>query len=73
MTKAYCQMTSLVGCAGGGWTMVMKVDGRQVILCRFAEIFGGRREGGGGQKPLKNLGALLRVRRLQAIAKWFEQ
>ena len=43
-------MTSLVGCAGGGWTMVMKVDGRQVILCRFAEIFGGRKEGRGGAK-----------------------
>jgi hypothetical protein len=30
MTKTYCQMTSLEGCAGGGWTMVMKVDGHKV-------------------------------------------
>ncbi|CAB4026878.1 Hypothetical predicted protein, partial [Paramuricea clavata] len=29
MSKTYCQMTSLAGCAGGGWTMVMKVDGSQ--------------------------------------------
>ncbi|CAB4018827.1 Hypothetical predicted protein [Paramuricea clavata] len=29
MTKTYCQMTSLEGCAGGGWTMVMKVDGHK--------------------------------------------
>lgn len=27
----YCQMTSLPGCDGGGWTMVMKIDGNKVI------------------------------------------
>jgi hypothetical protein len=26
-TSVYCQITSLVGCAGGGWTMVMKING----------------------------------------------
>ena len=26
-TRVYCQMTSLAGCAGGGWTMVMKING----------------------------------------------
>ena len=29
-TKTYCQMTSLTGCSGGGWTLVMKTDGRKV-------------------------------------------
>ena len=29
-TKTYCQMTSLKGCSGGGWTLVMKTDGRKV-------------------------------------------
>jgi hypothetical protein len=24
-------MTSLEGCAGGGWTMVMKIDGSEVL------------------------------------------
>ena len=23
-------MTSLTGCSGGGWTLVMKIDGRKV-------------------------------------------
>ncbi|XP_028411771.1 uncharacterized protein LOC114534515 [Dendronephthya gigantea] len=25
----YCQMSSVSGCSGGGWTMVMKIDGSQ--------------------------------------------
>ena len=29
-TKTYCQMTSLPGCVGGGWTLVMKIDGNKV-------------------------------------------
>jgi hypothetical protein len=32
-TKMYCQMTSLEGCEGGGWTMAMKIDGGQVGEC----------------------------------------
>lgn len=28
--KTYCQMTSLPGCSGGGWTLAMKIDGRKV-------------------------------------------
>ena len=29
-TKTYCQMTPLTGCSGGGWTLVMKIDGNKV-------------------------------------------
>lgn len=35
VTKTYCQMTSLEGCAGGGWTMVMKIDGNKVFVILF--------------------------------------
>ena len=28
--NVYCQMSSVSGCSGGGWTMVMKIDGSQV-------------------------------------------
>ncbi|XP_028416366.1 uncharacterized skeletal organic matrix protein 5-like [Dendronephthya gigantea] len=27
--NVYCQMSSVSGCFGGGWTMVMKIDGSQ--------------------------------------------
>ncbi|XP_028419280.1 uncharacterized protein LOC114545131 [Dendronephthya gigantea] len=27
--KVYCQMSSVSNCSGGGWTMVMKIDGNQ--------------------------------------------
>ena len=27
----FCQMTALTGCGGGGWTLVMKIDGSKVI------------------------------------------
>ncbi|XP_028416369.1 uncharacterized skeletal organic matrix protein 5-like isoform X1 [Dendronephthya gigantea] len=27
--NVYCQMSSVSGCSGGGWTMVMKIDGNQ--------------------------------------------
>ena len=26
----YCHMTSIRGCGGGGWTLVMKIDGHKV-------------------------------------------
>ncbi|XP_028411772.1 uncharacterized protein LOC114534516 [Dendronephthya gigantea] len=29
VTNVYCQMSSVSGCSGGGWTMVMKIDGSQ--------------------------------------------
>ena len=32
--RVYCQMTSLAGCAGGGWTMVMKVNGSKVSMAK---------------------------------------
>ena len=31
-THVYCQMTSVSGCYGGGWTLVMKIDGSSVRL-----------------------------------------
>ena len=31
-TNVYCQMTSVSGCYGGGWTLVMKIDGSSVRL-----------------------------------------
>ena len=27
----YCHMTSIGACGGGGWTLVMKIDGHKVI------------------------------------------
>jgi hypothetical protein len=27
----YCQMTGIPGCGGGGWTLVMKTDGHEVM------------------------------------------
>ena len=29
----YCHMQDIVGCGGGGWTLVMKIDGEKVRLC----------------------------------------
>lgn len=37
--NVYCHMSEIVGCGGGGWTLVMKLDGEKVkkpkpvILC----------------------------------------
>ena len=31
-TSVYCRMTSISGCSGGGWTLVMKIDGVHVSL-----------------------------------------
>ena len=28
--EAYCHMTEISGCGGGGWTLVMKLDGNKV-------------------------------------------
>ena len=28
--NVYCHMTSISGCHGGGWTLVMKIDGSSV-------------------------------------------
>ena len=28
--NVYCQMSSVSNCSGGGWTMVIKIDGSQV-------------------------------------------
>jgi hypothetical protein len=28
--KVYCHMTDIPGCGGGGWTLVMKVNGNMV-------------------------------------------
>lgn len=32
-TKAYCQITPLTGYSGGGWTLVMEIDGNKI--CRI--------------------------------------
>ena len=32
MMKVYCQMSSIANCSGGGWTMVMKIDGKKVRM-----------------------------------------
>ena len=29
-SNVYCHMTSLPGCSGGGWTLVMKINGKKV-------------------------------------------
>ena len=34
-SDVYCQMTSLLGCENWGWTMVMKMDGTQVLKMLF--------------------------------------
>ena len=39
VTKTYCQMTSLEGCAGGGWTMVMKIDGKKFLSSIFRKYY----------------------------------
>ena len=36
----YCHMTAAgIGraCGGGGWTLVMKIDGRKVFKCLFSQ------------------------------------
>jgi hypothetical protein len=33
--NVYCRMTSLPGCSGGGWTMVMKINGNNVSCTHF--------------------------------------
>ena len=30
--NVYCKMSSVSGCSGGGWTMVMKIDGSRVRI-----------------------------------------
>ena len=30
--EVYCHMSDLPGCYGGGWTLVLKVDGTKVSL-----------------------------------------
>ena len=39
----FCHMTSITGCGGGGWTLVMKIDGSKVVhrivFCRFYKVF----------------------------------
>ena len=33
--KVFCDMTgALTGCKGGGWTLVMRIDGQQVFMNR---------------------------------------
>jgi hypothetical protein len=36
-TNVYCHMTPIEGCSGGGWTMVMKINGNKVIHNYFIE------------------------------------
>ena len=34
----YCHMTNLGACGGGGWTLVMKMNGTQVRKCFFRRL-----------------------------------
>lgn len=34
----YCHMTNLGACGGGGWTLVMKMNGTQVLKCFFRRL-----------------------------------
>ena len=38
-TGTYCQMSALKGCVGGGWTMVMKIDGNKVSTRHAVEFY----------------------------------
>ena len=31
--QVYCHMAEIPGCDGGGWTLVMKINGSKVLRC----------------------------------------
>ena len=31
MAHTYCRMEEIPGCGGGGWTLVLKIDGNKVL------------------------------------------
>ena len=38
VASVYCRMSSIDRCSGGGWTMVMKIDGTSVNMIYYADI-----------------------------------
>ena len=36
IVPVYCHMTTLDGCGGGGWTLVMKMDGSKVNIKQYS-------------------------------------
>ena len=42
-TNVYCRMTSLPGCAGGGWTMVMKINGNKETFSYLSPYWSNRK------------------------------
>ena len=34
----YCHMENIKGCGGGGWTLVMKIDGAKVSFSSHTEL-----------------------------------
>ena len=35
VARTYCHMESIQGCGGGGWTLVMKIDGAKVSFTLY--------------------------------------
>ena len=38
MACTYCHMENIEGCGGGGWTLVMKIDGAKVSFTSHREL-----------------------------------
>ena len=35
VARTYCHMENIQGCGGGGWTLVMKIDGAKVSFILY--------------------------------------
>ena len=36
VAHTYCHMEDIVECGGGGWTLVMKIDGEKVLMLQVS-------------------------------------
>ncbi|CAB4018812.1 Hypothetical predicted protein, partial [Paramuricea clavata] len=56
-TKTYCQMSSLPGCSGGGWTLVMKIDGKKATFRYSSSLWSNKQSynPSGGQSGFDNV------------------